>query len=84
MDMVRERIQQWKLTAEIFLKGNVRAYIKDVSNNIYFCDILLVGEDTITIRCFDPEQRRGDKVVLYWPLIAKFEKHNDERSKKAT
>lgn len=71
-------IQRWKATAEVFLKDDVKAFIKDVSGDLYFCDILLVGEDSIRIECFNPPQRKGKKFTLYWTLITEF---NDYRQK---
>lgn len=73
MDKVKENMIRWKATAELFLRDDKRVFIKDTSDNIYFADIILVGEDTITIQCFGPEQRRGEKFTLYWPLIIHFE-----------
>lgn len=73
----KDKIERWKGLAEIFLKNDTKVYIKDVDDNLYFCDLLLVGEDTITIQCFAPEQREGAKIMLYWPLIIKFEQYNN-------
>ena len=70
---MEKEMERWKATAEIFLKKNIKVYIRDLSDNIYFGDILFVGEDTLTIQCFAPEQRAGEKIVLYWTLINKFE-----------
>lgn len=75
---VTEQIEHWKATAEIFLNKNIKAFIKDINNNLYFADILLVGEDTIRISCFGPEQRKGMKVTLYWPLISEFDYYKEE------
>lgn len=73
MDKVKENMERWKVTAELFLRDDKRVFLKDTSNNIYFADIIFVGEDTITIQCFGPEQRKGYKFTLYWPLIVRFE-----------
>ena len=73
MDNGKGNLEQWKALAEIFLKNDTRALIKDIDNNFYFCDILLVGEDTITIQCFGPPSREGKKFRLYWPLIVRIE-----------
>lgn len=70
-------IERWKATAELFLKNNEPAFVKDLSGDIYFCDILFVGDDTLTVQCFGPEQRSGKKFVLYWTLIEKFDKYDE-------
>jgi len=66
------KIERWKTTAEIFLRDNIKAYVRDVAGNYYFCEVLLVGEDTLIVQCFDPPQRRGDKITLYWSLVEEF------------
>ena len=81
MDMVKERIEQWKLTAEIFLKDNVPAYIRDTSDNLYFCNILSTSENIIMVKCFGPEQRKDEKKEIYWSLISRFDKYNQEEKK---
>ena len=75
--MNKEKIIAWQNLAETFLKEDKKVYIKDYSNNFYFADILLVGENTLTIMCFAPEQKAGQKFVLYWYAIEKFEGYRD-------
>ena len=79
MDKVKDNIERWKATAEIFLRDDIKVFIKDTSEDIYFADILLVGEDTLTIQCFGPKQREGKKFILYWPLIVEFNKYEEIR-----
>lgn len=78
MDKVKEKIERWKATAELFLNNNVSVYIKDTSDNIYFADILLIGENTISIKCFSPISRAGMKFNIYWTLISKFEEYKPQ------
>jgi hypothetical protein len=75
-------IERWKATAEIFVRDNTRAFIKDISGDIYFCEIVLVGDDTLTIQCFGPTQRSGKTFVLYWTLLEEFEPYNEEEEVK--
>ncbi len=79
MERIKEQGERLKVLAEILLKKNKRVFIKDIDNNIYFADILFVGEDTITIQCFNPIQRRGQKFFLYWALIVLLEECREER-----
>ena len=79
MDTIKEMIERWKATAEIFLKTDVKVFIKDSSNNYYFADILLVGEDTITIQCFGPPQKKDLKFTLYWPLITELKEYAEDK-----
>lgn len=72
MDTVKIMIERWKATAEIFLKEDIKVFIKDSSDDYYFADILLVGEDTITVQCFGPKQKAGEKFRIFWPLVVEF------------
>jgi hypothetical protein len=78
MDKVRERIKSWQNLGDLFLKENKKVYIKDYSDNFYFGELLYVGESTLEIECFAPEQKAGQKFVLYWYSIDKFEEYRDE------
>jgi len=42
---IRNKIERWTIKAEAFLKNNTKAFIVDINNTYYFCDILFVGED---------------------------------------
>lgn len=77
MDNIKDKVKRWKATAELFLEKDIRVFIKDVDNNIYFADIILVGEDTISIQCFAPDHRSGMKFNLYWLLIERFEEYKE-------
>lgn len=70
---IKEKQEHWKLLAEIYLKEDKRVLIKDIDDNWYFSDIVFVGEDTIEVSCYAPEQRKG-KHIIYWALIKYFEK----------
>ncbi len=63
--------------AELLLKENKRIYIKDLSDDIYFADIVLVGEDSILIDCFAPEKRKGERKKLYWIMIVKMDEYKE-------
>ena len=78
MDNFKDKVERWKELAELFLKNDERVYIKDIDDNFYFADITLVGDDSITVQCFSPEERKGRKFVLYWLLIKKFDKYNEK------
>jgi len=75
---IKEKLDRWRVLAEIYLKNDKKVLIKDIQDNWYFADILLVGEDTISIQCYAPEQRAGEQKVLYWALITYFEEVREE------
>ncbi len=80
METVTEKIERFKATAEIFLLENKKTYIQDSEGNLYFCYILLVGENSLRIECFAPKQRQGEKFTLYYPLILKLDEYKEKRS----
>lgn len=71
--METEKGQRIKELAELFLNKDIRVYIKDIDDNIYFADLLFVGEDQIRFICYGPPQRIGEKVSLYWPQVVKLD-----------
>lgn len=75
MDTVKEKIERWKSLAEIFLKKNTKAYIREINGDLHFCEVLLVGEETIYILNFGPEQRTGIKEKIYWLNISEFDEY---------
>ena len=77
METVQEKIKRWKLLAELFLEKNIKAYIKEINGDLHFCDILLVGEDTIRILNHGPEQRAGTKDTIYWINIEDFDEFKE-------
>lgn len=74
------KIGRWKLLAKQFLAGKKKIFIKDIDNNWYFADIILIGEQTITIKCFAPSERIGEEYILNWLSIIKFDEYKDGRS----
>lgn len=77
--MDKEQWKNYKELAEIFIKNNTPAYIKDIQGNYYFCHILLAGEESLLVECFAPEQRVGKKIKLYYPKIVFFDEYKEEQ-----
>ena len=74
---IRERLERLKIKAEEFLKDDTRAFIVDVNDTYYFCDIILVGETTITVQNFKgPRANQQEK--LYWADVVKLEEYKDK------
>jgi len=78
MEMVKDKIERWKLLAELFLNKNIKAYIKEINGDLHFCDILFVGEDSVRIYNYGPAQRAGTKDTLYWINIEDFDEDKNE------
>ena len=71
---IRERLERFKIKAEEFVKEDIRAFIVDVNDTYYFCDILFVGEVYLTIQNFEGE-KAGQNNKLYWTDIVKLEEY---------
>ena len=71
---IKEKLEHWKLLADDLLREDKKAIIKDIYDNLYFGDILIVGETTITIFCTGPKQRANKNETLYWANISYFDK----------
>ena len=74
---LKEKIERFKLKSELLLKENKRAFIIDLYNNYYFCDILLVGEKYLVVQGFDGV-RKGEKDRLLWADVLKIEEYKDK------
>ena len=68
-ETLKERIERWKLLCETFVATNRRAFIKDYKDTWYSCDIIFVGESTLEIECFEPEDMKGERYSLFWAEI---------------
>lgn len=77
MDKLKSKIEGWKNFTEQLLKDNKRLFIKDLNNDFYFADVLLVGDETLMIQCFAPESRVGRKFTLYWAQIERIEEYKE-------
>jgi len=74
---LRDKIERFKIKAEGFLKEDIRAFIVDIYDTWYSCDILFVGETSLLIRNF-----KGDNIginkKLFWADVVKLEEHKKE------
>ena len=80
-DEIRNKIERWKLKAELFLEKNIKAFIVDIKNTYYWCDIIFVGENKITIQPFR-NGKQLEKKLLFWVDIIEFEEYEIEKWKK--
>ena len=68
MDTI-EKIERLKLKADLFLKENKKAFIKDIYNNYYFCYIKPNdNSDELEIKNFSGHRFEEGKIneTLYW------------------
>jgi len=75
MDNLKDKIERWKLLADVLIKQNKKAFIKEINGNLHFCELILNGEDSIIVKNFGPEQRRGIKEKIYWVQVEDFDEY---------
>jgi len=78
---LREKIERWKIKAEDFLKENVKAFIVDINDTYYFCNIIFVGDICIHIQHFKGN-KKFEKERIYWADIVKFEEYKEKEGGK--
>jgi len=76
-DELREKLERLKIKAESFLKTDTRAFIIDTNDTWYWCDIIFVGDDTITIQPFKGIYA-GIKKRLFWADVLKLEEYQEK------
>ncbi len=69
---IKEKIERWKIKAEVFLKNNTKAFIVDIDNNWYPCNIVSCYEDYIHVKCFEGK-RKYENCRVYWSDVIRFE-----------
>jgi len=74
---IREKLERLKIKAEEFLKDDTRAFIVDINDTYYFCDIILVGDNTLLVQNFKGK-RANEQEKIYWADIVKLEEYKDK------
>jgi len=72
-----EKIERWKILANIFTNKNKKVFINKINGDLHFCKIILIDEDFIKIKNFGPEQRKDKIEEIYWAQISKFDEHKE-------
>lgn len=75
MVMVKEMVERFKVLSELYLREDKRIFIRDIKDDYFFADILLVGESRVYIQCFAPESKAGQKFEIPWASIIKLEEY---------
>jgi hypothetical protein len=72
------KIERLKDKADLFCNKNIKAIVKKYNKDFYFCDILIVGEDSITVSNF-AGHRYGQQDRIYWIDIFDIDEYVEER-----
>lgn len=76
-DNLKTKIERWKIRAERFLKNKTPAFIIDVKNTYYFCNILELAEEGIYVKNFTGP-RKFERDRIFWEDISKFDQYREE------
>lgn len=71
IESIKERIERWIILSEQLEKEGKSIYIKDIHGSYFYANIVLIGEEKITLDCFGPEQRKGEKETIRWIEVIK-------------
>jgi len=74
---LRDKIERMKVKAEDFRDNNVKAFIVDIDNTWYFCDIVIVGHLYLMVEIFQGE-KKGQRHTLYWSDVVKLEAYKSK------
>ena len=80
-ETLKEKIERWIILSEQLDKEEKPIYIKDISGNYFMGNIVLIGEEKITINCFAPQQRKGEREVVRWVNVIKCVEYIEEFAK---
>ena len=74
---IKDKIEHWKLLADLFIRKNTKVYIKEINGDLHFCIIILNGEDSVEVENFAPEQRAKKRERIYWLNISDFNEYKE-------
>jgi len=74
MEDIRETIERNKIKADGFLINNIKAFIIDINDEWFFCDIIENNNLKITFKPFKGNHK-DESVERYWADIIKFEEY---------
>ena len=78
---LKYKIERWKLKAEGFLKENTRAFVVDIENTYYFCDIIFVGDTYLYVQNFR-EDKPVERIKLFWADVIRFDEFKEKGEEK--
>ncbi len=71
-----QRIVRLKNKAEIFLRENIKSFIKDVYDNYHFCNIKEINSDWVIIKNFKGK-REGENLRILWIDILDIQEYKE-------
>ncbi len=75
-ETVTEKIERFKLRADLFLKENTKSFIVDARDDWHFCYITKINENNIEVAEFTGKLA-GQESVINWVDIIKFDEFRE-------
>ena len=73
---IKDKVERIREKAKIFLNKNIKAFIVDINDNFYFCDITLVSDDFIEVVGF-AGRRKFERDKIFLIDILRFEEYEE-------
>lgn len=73
---IKDKAERIKVKAELFLEKNIKAFIVDINNDFYFCDIESIGDDHLVVIGF-AGRRKFEKDKIFFIDILRFEEYEE-------
>ena len=75
---IKEKIERWKIKAEALKISKNKAFIKDIHDTWYFCEIISWDDAILQVRIF--KGKRMDMIDdIFWCDIKSLEKYKEAR-----
>ncbi|HKL23637.1 MAG TPA: hypothetical protein VJ895_02700 [Candidatus Nanoarchaeia archaeon] len=78
INTVTEKIERFKFKAELFLRKNLKVFLKDIYDNYHFCEIISLDKDWVIIKHFKGK-REGEKVRILWADILIIDEYREAK-----
>ena len=75
---IETKIERWRQKAELFLKEDIKCFLKTIDGGFHSADILLVGLNNLLIYDFI----KKEKFRIYWLDVLLFEEYEEKGERK--
>ena len=79
-ESIKEKIERYKIKADLFLKSKIKTFIKDTLDNYYFCYIIFAGDECIYVQHFKGK-KKYEKERIFYVDIVKFVEYKEDIKK---
>ena len=74
---IMDKVERFKIKANIFLKDKIPAFIENINGDYFFCDILKIFENYIEVYNFDG-RRKGEIDRIFFIDILIFTDYKEQ------